>query len=116
MTTDITQSQLQNKYLRVLAVAYKFYYLGEDRGVNFSLGASEEEWNAHGEKLQSLELELKKLLNDKLIDEVEEWNKMEERERTIFKRIKDNIDVLRQALTMERAERTAFEADSYRSG
>ena len=46
----------------------------------------------------------------------EEWNKMEERERTIFKRIKDNIDVLRQALTMERAERTAFEADSYRSG
>jgi len=100
MTTDITQSQLQNKYLRVLAVAYKFYYLGEDRGVNFSLGASEEEWNAH----------------DKLIDEVEEWNKMEERERTIFKRIKDNIDVLRQALTMERAERAATQPESNRAG
>ena len=46
----------------------------------------------------------------------EEWSKMGEKECTILKRIKDNIDVLRQALAMERAERTAFEADSYRSG
>jgi len=49
-------------------------------------------------------------------DEVEEWNKMEERERTIFKRIKDNIDVLRQALTMERAERAATQPESNRAG
>lgn len=46
----------------------------------------------------------------------EEWSKMGEKECTILKRIKDNIDVLRQALAMERTERTAFEADSYRSG
>ena len=46
----------------------------------------------------------------------EEWNKMEERERTIFKRIKDNIDVLRQALTMERAERAATQPESNRAG
>ena len=46
----------------------------------------------------------------------EEWKKMEEREKMILKEVKDEIDVLRQAITVERAERTAFEADSYRSG
>ena len=46
----------------------------------------------------------------------EEWSKMGEKECTILKRIKDNIDVLRQALTMERAERAATQPESNRAG